>query len=509
MGNSWLLFSIFSSCCRALASGDRQQSFLLLLAAEEAAAAEADFLNFQERVLDHMASMLSWSFCPKTNPYPARTYDPSYPVGSYWDSTIADSSWRHPAPLQGQVEAEVAIIGGGFTGLSTALHLVRDHGISACLLEAGSLGWGASGRNGGFCGVGASCLTHAQMVRRVGLAETERYYRDQWQAVETVQELAATEGFSLDAQGQGWYAVAHRPSAWQELEAEYQIYTQVAGYPVQLLSPKELRERGFDSRENYGALHIGIGFGLNPLKLTQGLAQAARRWGAQLYSASPVIAWEKVGSYHLCHTPGGTVRARHLVIATNGYTPAHLYPQLAGSLLPVLSNIVVTRPLTPAEQKAQGWWDPTPVYDTRRLLFYYRLLPDGRLLFGGRDGTCDDPAQRQRLQAWMVQRLYRLFPAWEGVEIEYAWNGLVCLSRQLHPHIGPSPTDPSLWYGLAYHGSGVATGVWAGKILAQDIAGNRPQISALFRQPPRVFPFPGLRLHYLRLGYLWWQLIDG
>jgi|YNPMSStandDraft_1061717.scaffolds.fasta_scaffold06211_4 glycine/D-amino acid oxidase-like deaminating enzyme len=453
--------------------------------------------------------MLSWSFCPKTNPYPARTYDPSYPVGSYWDSTIADSSWRHPAPLQGQVEAEVAIIGGGFTGLSTALHLVRDHGISACLLEAGSLGWGASGRNGGFCGVGASCLTHAQMVRRVGLAETERYYRDQWQAVETVQELAATEGFSLDAQGQGWYAVAHRPSAWQELEAEYQIYTQVAGYPVQLLSPKELRERGFDSRENYGALHIGIGFGLNPLKLTQGLAQAARRWGAQLYSASPVIAWEKVGSYHLCHTPGGTVRARHLVIATNGYTPAHLYPQLAGSLLPVLSNIVVTRPLTPAEQKAQGWWDPTPVYDTRRLLFYYRLLPDGRLLFGGRDGTCDDPAQRQRLQAWMVQRLYRLFPAWEGVEIEYAWNGLVCLSRQLHPHIGPSPTDPSLWYGLAYHGSGVATGVWAGKILAQDIAGNRPQISALFRQPPRVFPFPGLRLHYLRLGYLWWQLIDG
>lgn len=165
------------------------------------------------------------------------------------------------------------------TGLSTALHLARDHGISACLLEAGSLGWGASGRNGGFCGVGASYLTHTQMVRRIGLAETERYYRDQRQAVETVQELATTEGFSLDAQGQGWYAVAHRPSAWRELEAEYQIYTQVAGYPAQLLSPKELRERGFDSQENHGALHIGVGFGLNPLKLIQGLAQAAQRWG--------------------------------------------------------------------------------------------------------------------------------------------------------------------------------------------------------------------------------------
>ncbi|MGY2801702.1 NAD(P)/FAD-dependent oxidoreductase [Thermostichus sp. MS-CIW-25] len=441
--------------------------------------------------------------------YPASTYDPACPVGSYWDSTIADPGWRHPAPLQAQVGAEVVIVGGGLTGLSTALHLARDHGIHAYLLEAGSLGWGASGRNGGFCGVGSSHLTHTQMVRRVGLAETERYYRDQWQAVETVQELAASEGFSLEAQGQGCYAVAHRPQAWSELEAEYQICTQVAGYPAQLLNPKELRERGFNSQENHGALHIGVGFGLNPLKLTQGLAQAAHRWGAKLYSGSPVTAWEKVGSHHCCHTPGGTVRARHLVIATNGYTPEALYPQLAGSLLPALSNILVTRPLTPQEQKAQGWWDPTPLYDMRRLLFYYRLLPDGRLLFGGRGGTRDTPTERQQLRTWMTRQLYRLFPAWEGVEIEYAWNGLVCLSRQFHPHIGPSPADPSLWYGLAYHGSGVATAVWAGKMLAQEIAGIPSQMSALFRQPPRSFPLPWLRLHYLRLGYLWWQLTDG
>jgi hypothetical protein len=213
--------------------------------------------------------------------YPASTYDPACPVGSYWDSTIADPGWRHPAPLQAQVGAEVVIVGGGLTGLSTALHLARDHGIHACLLEAGSLGWGASGRNGGFCGVGASHLTHTQMVRRVGLAETERYYRDQWQAVETVRELAASEGFSLEAQGQGCYAVAHRPQAWSELEAEYQICTQVAGYPAQLLNSKELRERGFDSQENHGALHIGVGFGLNPLKLTQGLAQAAPPVGGE------------------------------------------------------------------------------------------------------------------------------------------------------------------------------------------------------------------------------------
>ncbi|MEN9278670.1 MAG: hypothetical protein Q6K92_09730, partial [Thermostichus sp. DG_1_5_bins_95] len=104
---------------------------------------------------------------------------------------------------------------------------------------------------------------------------------------------------------------------------------------------------------------------------------------------------------------------------------------------------------------------------------------------------------------------YGLFPAWQGVEIEYFWNGLACLSRQLHPHIGYSGEDPSLWYGLAYHGSGVATAVWAGQKLAQEIAGIPTQISALFRQPLQPFPWPSLRLHYLRLAYHWAQWTEG
>ncbi|MEN9202549.1 MAG: FAD-dependent oxidoreductase [Thermostichus sp. DG_1_6_bins_120] len=441
--------------------------------------------------------------------YPPSTYDPACPVGSYWDTTLADLSWRDPPPLQQEVSCEVAILGGGLTGLSAALHLARDHHIQAHVLEAGSLGWGASGRNGGFCGVGASDLSHAQMVKRVGQEETERYYQDQRQAVEGVQALAEAEGFSLDAQGQGCYVVAHRPQAWRELEAEYALYTQVAKYPARLLTAAQLQAEGFNSQENHGALNIGVGFGLNPLKLTQGLAQSALRRGAQLYSHSPVLAWEKVGSWHCWQTPGGRVRARQVIVATNGYTPEALHPAFRGSLLPVLSSILVTRPLTPAEQQAQGWWDPTPVYDTRRLVFYYRLLPDGRLLFGGRGGTQDTPAEREHLRQWMTQRLYGLFPAWQGVEIEYFWNGLACLSRQLHPHIGYFGEDPSLWYGLAYHGSGVATAVWAGQKLAQEIAGIPTQISALFRQPLQPFPWPSLRLHYLRLAYHWAQWTEG
>lgn len=437
--------------------------------------------------------------------YPPSTYDPTYPVGSYWETTLVDCSWRTPPPLQQEVTCEVAILGGGLTGLSAALHLARDHHIQAHVLEAGSLGWGASGRNGGFCCVGASNLSYAQMVKRVGLEETQRYYQDQREAVEGILALAAAEGFSVDPQGQGCYVVAHRPRAWRDLEAEHAILTRVAGYPAQLLTAAELQEQGFHSRENYGALQIGVGFGLNPLQLTQGLAQSACRWGAKLYSHSPVLAWEKRGSWHIWHTPGGVVRARQVIVATNGYTPEALHPSLRGSLLPVLSSIVVTRPLTAQEQQAQGWWNRTPLYDTRQLLFYYRLLPDGRLLFGGRGGIRNTPVEQQRLRDWMVQRLYALFPAWEGVEIEYFWNGLVCLSRQLHPHIGRAAADPTIWYGLAYHGSGVATAVWAGQKLAQEIAGIPSRISALFRQPLRPFPWPQLRLQYLQVAYWWAQ----
>ncbi|MEN9261770.1 MAG: FAD-dependent oxidoreductase [Thermostichus sp. HHBFW_bins_43] len=441
--------------------------------------------------------------------YPLSTYDPAYPVGSYWDTTLTDFSWRDPPPLQQDLTCDVAILGGGLTGLSAALHLARDHQIQAHVLEAGSLGWGASGRNGGFCGVGASNLPHGWMVKWVGPAETERYYHNQRQAVEGVQELAEAEGFSVDPQGQGCFVVAHRPHRWRELQAEHHLYTQIAGYPARLFTADELRERGFDSQENYGALNIGVGFGLNPLKLTQGLAQSARRWGAHLYGATPVMGWEKIGAWHYWQTPRGTVRARQVIVASNGYTPEALHPSLKGSLLPVLSNILVTRPLTQAEKEAQGWWDPTPLYDTRRLLFYYRLLPDGRLLFGGRGGTRDTPQERQHLRSYMSQQLRRLFPAWKEVEIEYFWNGLACLSSQLHPHIGRSAADPSLWVGLAYHGSGVATAVWAGKVLAQELAGLQPQISAIFRRPLRPFPWPQLRLQYLRLGYLLAQWTEG
>ena len=135
-------------------------------------------------------------------------------------------------------------------------------------------------------------------------------------------------------------------------------------------------------------------------------------------------------------TPLGTVTADRVLVATNGYTPEGLSPMLAGRVLPALSSILVTRPLTAAEQAAQGWTKPALVADTRQLLFYIRLLRDGRLLFGARGGTDASPAAFARQRAWMERRLGEKFPAWRGVGIDYAWWGLVCLASDRLPHLG-------------------------------------------------------------------------
>jgi glycine/D-amino acid oxidase-like deaminating enzyme len=453
--------------------------------------------------------------------YHPSVYDRTLPIGSYWETTDAPIEQDCPPLVQSQA-CEVAIIGGGFTGLSAALHLAREHGIQAEILEAGLPGWGASGRNGGFCCLGGTALSHQQLIQRFGLVETQRYYQEQRSAIEWVRHLADTEGMAIDPQGAGEIVVAHHPSRLRQLTEEQAFLIQVAGYPCRLWSRQELAESGFSSPEVHGGLHVGVGFGLNPIKYSRGLSRAALKRGVRIYGQSPVIAWEKIGTDHFLHTPGGTLRAKTVIIATNGYTddrpsstphsppPTPLHSGLHGCTLPALSQIITTRPLTASERSAQGWHTETPVYDTRNLLFYYRLLKDGRFLFGSRGGMTGNPTERDRHQAWMMRRLGELFPAWQGIEITHAWNGLVCLSATRTSHLGNLPQDPSIFYALAYHGNGVAAATWSGRWVARLVAGKvtLPEICAVFRQPLQRFPFPFLRREYLRSAYLLYGIGD-
>lgn len=442
--------------------------------------------------------------------YHPAMYDTGRPARSWWEDDCGPAT--DDAALASDVRCDVAIIGGGYTGLSTALHLARDHGIDAVGLEAGPLGWGASCRNGGFCCLGSAKLPRSKMIAAVGEDETVRFDLSQREAVELVETLAAEEGFDLGRHGEGVLEVAHRPSRAAGFPDEVDWLRRRVGVEAEAWSASEARSRAFTGPEVHGGLMTNFGFGLHPLMMHRGLVAAARRRGARLHGQSRVTGWERGPGGHRLVTQGGTVTARHVVIATNGYTIDALHPYLAGTYLPAISSIVVTRPLTDDERAAQGWKADIPIFDSRILLGYFRMLADGRFLFGARGDDWGSPGRTQAWRGIIEARLARTFPAWAGVETTHYWGGLVCLSANLTPLLGQVPDDPGVWYGLAYHGNGVAYANWTGRALADLIAGRRrwgvAGVPAIVSRPPRRFPLPPWRRRWLQAAYAWYRVAD-
>ena len=442
--------------------------------------------------------------------YHPAAYDPA-PVPSYWEATAPgdDPGWR---PLAGEVDCDVAVIGGGYTGLSAALHLARDHGVEVRVLEAGSrIGWGASGRNGGFCCMPATKMSIAQMTRRFGAAETKRFYAAQRDGIEFTRSLIADNGIECEVCGDGIIEVAHRPQAVAGLRAYGAALTRLFGIETSLYSAEEFRAVGHDSAEQFGALKVHAGFALNPLKFAHGLAQAAARHGAVLHPASLVTRWLRDGATHILLTDRGTLRARRVIVAANGYMRERLHPAFDARVLPALSNIIVTRPLTAAELAAQSWHTDCPLINARKLLFYYRKLPDDRILFGARGDLTGRPEDGARMRGWMARRFREVFPAWQDVGIDHFWRGFVCMSRSLAPSIGRLDDDDSVFYGFGYHANGVNTAPWAGCKIAEMVAGKAQEadLPAVVRGLPARFPLPALRLKYLAAAYRWYGLRDG
>jgi glycine/D-amino acid oxidase-like deaminating enzyme len=251
-----------------------------------------------------------------------------------------------------------------------------------------------------------------------------------------------------------------------------------------------------------------VGFGLNPFKYVSGLAAAAAKQGARIAAQSPVTGWQREAYGHRLTTPRGSVKAAKVLIATNGYTPEDLHRDFGGRLLPALSSIVVTRPLTEAEREGAGWRSTTPAYDLLNLLHYFRLLPDGRFLFGGRGGVSAEPGAIERQVARIEAAFRRYFPAWRAVEITHCWSGFVCLAADLLPHIGAWAEEPGTYFSVAYHGNGVALASWCGRAVARLIATGENAAPELLRRPPPRFPLPALRPLYLRAAYLKFGIDD-
>lgn len=434
----------------------------------------------------------------------------SVPASPYWEQTAGPAPARR-VPLGGDLAVDVAVIGGGYTGLAAALRLSAAHGAEVALLEANTVGWGASGRNSGFALVSVGKLGLEERIRRWGLEAARRSLRLGLEAVETVRALVRHEAIDCEQQPDGWLVVAHRAGMVDELRARVRTCRDTLGHAgVEFLDAEAMDAGGYLRGP---AAHAGIlfrtGFGLHPLKLARGLAAAAARRGVRVFEGTPVLAWQRGPGGHRLATPGGTLRAKRVVMATNGYTPEGLHPFFRGRLLPAASNIVVTRALSEGEWAATGMLGTRVYSDSRNLVYYWRRMPDGRLLFGGRAGVRDTDASLRARRRALEEAIARKWPHLRGVGSEHFWHGNVCLSRDLMPHVNTVPDDPSVAYAMAYLGSGVALATHGGGLAADMVMG-----AAVARDTPVTgaglarFPLPFLRRVYLAGAYLAYGLKD-
>lgn len=428
-------------------------------------------------------------------------------IGSYWEASVEIAA-VDPC-LETDLSADVAVIGAGYTGLSAALRLA-EAGVSVAVLDAKSVGWGASGRNGGFCCFGGTKLPETELIRRFGLDEAKRFVRYQIEAIETVKTRLDGWGIDADRHSDGEIILAHRPRDFAEFSETAELLARHFGYRPKIFSREALKAVGIQGPEFFGGLHVPFGFALNPMKYVLALADQARAAGAKIHAHSPVTAVARAGAGWRLKSPRGSVHAQKVILAGNGYASEDAPRWLAGRTLPVMSSILVTRPLTESECAGQGWTSDLMAADTRTLLHYFRLLPDRRFLFGTRGGIFETKSALAAMKRRSRADFERMFPAWAGVETAYFWSGHVCLARRLTPFVGPVPEMDGVVAAMAWHGSGIAMASLSGEKAADLVLGRIAphDLPAAMAIPFARFPLPALRRAYLQAAYWWYGFKD-
>lgn len=416
-------------------------------------------------------------------------------TGSYYAATVNDVT--DFAPLSGAKTADVCVIGAGFTGISTALHLA-ERGYDVHVVEANKVGWGASGRNGGQL-IGGIAGEH-NVAKHHGKDVEEIFGELRWAGHEIIRERVQTYGIECDLKS-GYLDVAIREKHLRDFEADCERLEK-ASFPheVRLLSKQETREMiGTDAYVG-ALLNMGNGH-LHPLNLCVGEARAAVSCGATIYEQSPVLRIEK-GDRPKVVTKRGSVTADAVVIAGNAYHS--LERKLRGIMFPVNSFIVATEPLSP-DTVAQINPRDVAVCDPNFVLQYYRLSADKRLLFGARlNYFGDDPAVIERRHRKKIARLY---PGLSDIRIDYAWGGTIGVPLNRVPQLGR--VAPNIFYCQGYSGHGVNVTHLASRIMADAVAGTMEQFDLFADVEPVTVPGAHLFAKpMVALGVLYYKIRD-
>ncbi len=448
-------------------------------------------------------------------------YDPLVSDGPGRNRDYAPTWWAASAgmppdddgPVTQDTDADVVIIGSGFTGLATALFLAKEHGIRATVLEANRVAWGCTSRNGGQGQNASGRLYRSQWIERWGLDVAKRLDAEIRYGFQTFADLVAQ--VDCDAQPGGHLFVAHREKKMEFLRHETEVMRKHFGYDARMLSAEEVRRDWLDDRDAVGAQYESEGISVHPLKLAYGYLKMARELGVRVHPGSPVTGWETKNGVHHLRTPGGTVRARAVGIATGAYTAPGLHRSLTNRYFPVLSNCLVTRPLTDGELKATNFKTRIAITDTRTLRYYYRLLPGNRLQIGSRSSITGADAHREQHYRLLTDGIARKFPALAGIQVDHSWWGWVDVSHDMMPRVVQPDAAQQVFYALGYGGNGVSFSAHAGRRMAQRIAGERDAAIDLLPIYRDALPFPAQgewAAPFRRLGqsflYKWYWLKD-
>jgi len=410
---------------------------------------------------------------------------------NYWLDTLTEPAKGATGALPDKVD--VAIVGGGFCGLSAARTLAQ-RGVRVALFEAESLGWGASCRNGGMVLTGMK-LPVPTLIKRYGREAVQRMYAASLESIDLVERIVKEEGINCDFSRRGHLEVACKQSHFDDYAAAAARIKSEFNHELRII-PKNALQSEIGSQIYFGGMVDETSAGVNPARYVHGLAKAAQRHGACLFGHTRVTRVSPQpngvnGSFRV-ETTRGTLTAKEVLLASGAYTTSAT-PSLRKKVIPIGSYIIATE-ILPDALAAEVSPRNRMIYDSKHFLYYYRLTPDNRMLFGGRAAFFPESESTVRESAELLrQGMIQVYPQLRDTKVEYVWGGTLDFAMDVMPHSGKID---GMYFALGFAGHGVAAATWMGAKLAGVICGDPDD------NPFSRIPFPGAPLG-LRSGHTW------
>jgi glycine/D-amino acid oxidase-like deaminating enzyme len=423
---------------------------------------------------------------------------------NYWLTTAEFPRTNAGQPLPEQVD--VAVIGAGFTGLSAARTLA-NRGANVAVLESETIGWGASSRNGGMVLSGMK-LGVTKLISMYGRELTQRMYAASLETIDCVERIVREEDIDCDFYRCGHLEVACKQKHFNDYARQAEVIAREFNHELRVVQRRELSAE-IGSSIYYGGMVDEVSAGVNPARYVAGLGGAAMKSGAEIFEHARVDDLQRESrrgeSGWKITTSRGALRAREVFVGTSGYTGKST-PALQRKIIPIGSFIITTEVLPDALANELSPRNRM-IYDSKNYLYYYRLTPDRRMLFGGRAAFFPENDETIRRSAEILRRgMIDVYPQLGEIKVEYVWGGTLDFAFDIMPHAGQID---GMYYAVGYAGHGVAMATYQGQKMAELIAGDKPE------NPFVGIPFPGAPLGlyngkpwFLPFAGVWYKFLD-